>query len=522
MKSNFKDEIQVFGRSLLLPIAVLAPVGMIMGICSALGQSYMIAKFPFLGNEVCKAIFSSAGSIASVIFQNIPLLFAMGVAYGMSKKEKGIAVFAAVIAYLTLLISMNVHLKLSGELVKENMALVAQGMVLGIHTLKIEALGGIIAGLLAAKVTDRFYRLQLPLAFAFFSGKKSVAIITIGLMIPIGLLIPFVWDWFTFCMNQISTILMAEHIGSGIYMALNRLLIPFGLHHVLSSTIRFTEAGGTYLIDGETYVGILPAMNKILFELGPNSDAWAEHMPTLASYLASAQMQTTLFRIPAIGLAMYHMAHTKNKPFAKGIILTIVLTAFLGNITEPLEFSFLFIAPKLFIVYAILCGVLTIPIQMLGISIGYIRGTIFDFGIFGLMYENTNWVNLVLLGIVNFVVFYFVFRYAIAKFDIKTPGREDETSDSTLLNNKEYDKVAHLVIDGLGGKQNIKQVENCVSRLRVDVVDQKKLNMELIRDSGSLGTFIPSGNHIHIVFGPHVEFVRNAVDDQLSGSLTKE
>lgn len=172
MNANFKNEIQTFGRSLLLPIAVLAPVGMVMGISAALGQSYMIDKLPFLGNEIFRAILSSLGLISSVVFNNIPLLFAMGVAYGMSKKEKGIAVFASVVAYLTLLIAMHVHLKLAGTLAKEDMALVGQGMVLGIQTLKIEALGGIIAGLLAAKITDRFYRLQLPLAFAFFSGKK--------------------------------------------------------------------------------------------------------------------------------------------------------------------------------------------------------------------------------------------------------------------------------------------------------------------------------------------------------------
>jgi PTS system maltose and glucose-specific IIC component len=517
MKSNFKNEIQTFGRSLLLPIAVLAPVGMLMGICSALGQAYMIDKLPFLGNAYCKAILSSVGLISSVVFQNIPLLFAMGVAYGMSKKEKGIAVFASVIAYLTLLISMHVHLKVMDQLVTENMALVGQGMVLGIHTLKIEALGGIIAGLLAAKVTDRFYRLQLPLAFAFFSGKKSVAILSIAFTIPVGLLIPFVWDVFTYGMRSISTVMMAPNIGAGIYMTLNRLLIPFGLHHVLSSTVRFTEAGGTYLIDGQTYVGILPAMNKILFELGPNHPAWNEFMPTLSSYLASSQMLTTLFRVPAIGLAMYHMAYFKNKKFAKGMILTVVLTAVLGNITEPLEFSFLFIAPQLFVIYAILCGLLTIPLQMLEVSIGYIRGTIFDFGIFGLMYENTHWVNLLLLGAINFVVFYGVFRYAIGKFDIKTPGRENEMADSALLNNKEYDKVAELVVEGLGGKQNIKRVENCVSRLRIDLSDQKLMNMELLKEAGSLGTFIASSNHIHVVFGPHVEFVRNAVDDNLAG-----
>ena len=462
MNANFKNEIQTFGRSLLLPIAVLAPVGMVMGISSALGQNYMIEKLPFLGNAGFKAVLSSLGLISSVVFQNIPLLFAMGVAYGMSKKEKGIAVFASVIAYLTLLISMHVHLKLTGQLAKGDLALVGQGMVLGVQTLKIEAVGGIIAGLLAAKVTDRYYRLQLPLAFAFFSGKKSVAILAIAFAIPIGLIIPFIWDLFTAGMKSISTILMAPNIGAGIYMTLNRLLIPFGLHHVLSSTVRFTEAGGTYLIDGQTYVGILPAINKILFELGPNHPAWDQYMPTLTSYLASTQMLTTLFRVPAIGLAMYHMAYFKNKKFAKGMILTVVLTAVLGNITEPLEFSFLFIAPKLFIVYA-------------------------------------------------------VFRYAIGKFDIKTPGRESEIADSTLLNNKEYDKVAELVIEGLGGKTNIKRVENCVSRLRIDLNDQKKLDMSILKDAGSMGTFIPSSNHIHVVFGPHVEFVRNAVDDALAG-----
>ena len=515
MNPNLKNEIQTFGRSLLLPIAVLAPVGMILGVSSALAQSYMIERLPFLGSEFFVALFVSLRTIAGVIFSNIPLLFAMGVAYGMSKKEKGIAIFASVVAYLTLQITMQVYLKLTGTMVTDNPALVGQGIVLGIHTLKIEAMGGLISGLVAAKITDRFYRLQLPIAFAFFSGKKSVAIISIAAMIPIGLLIPVLWGGFTKALISMSSILMSDNIGAGLYYTLNRLLIPFGLHHVFSSMVRFTEAGGTYLIDGQMYVGILPAMNKILFELGPNHPAWAEFMPKISSYLASAQMLTTLFRIPAIGLAMYHCAHMKNKSLAKGLLLSVVLTAFLGNVTEPLEFTFLFIAPRLFIVYALACGILTIPLQMLGVSIGYIRGTIFDFGIFGLMFENTQWLGLVALGLLNFVVFYFLFRYAILKFDIKTPGREDEIADNTLLNNKQYDKVAELVIKGLGGQHNIVNVENCVTRLRIDVKDQTTINNEILKSAGASGVFIPSSKHIHVVFGPHVEFVRNAVDDAI-------
>lgn len=517
MKSNFKQEVQTFGRSLLLPIAVLAPIGMIMGIASALTQSYMIDKFPFLGNEILNMIIVSAKDITNIVFSNIPLLFAMGVAYGVSKKEKGIAVFASVLGYLTLLISMNVALKISGNLVTENAAQVGQGVVLGIKTLKLEALGGIIAGLVAAKVTDRFYRLELPVAFAFFSGKKSVPIITFLCILPIGFIIPSVWNVFTSFMMKISFIFMNDYVGPGVYWTLNRGLIPFGLHHVLASILRFTEAGGTYIIDGQTYTGILNAMNQVLFELGPSHEAWGL-MPKISAYLGGAHMLTTMFRVPAIALAMYTTSFKQNKKMVKGILITIVLTAMLGNITEPLEFSFLFISPMLYMIYCVLCGLMTIPYSLLSISIGYIRGTIFDFGIFGLLYENTHWLNLILLGIVNFVVFYFVFRFIILKFNLKTPGREDDVVDSTLIKEKRYDEIAEIVVKGLGGKENIKNVENCVTRLRVDLKSQDPVDSELLKTSGTSGLFFPQKNHIHVVFGPHVEFVRNAVDDKLANS----
>ncbi|MDD6468012.1 MAG: PTS transporter subunit EIIC, partial [Erysipelotrichaceae bacterium] len=416
---SWKDGIQTFGRSLLLPIALLAPIGMVMGICSALGQSYMIARFPFLGNETLRLVLSSLQQITNIIFSNIPLLFAMGVAQGVAKHEKGIAVFAAVVGYLTLNIVMNVYLGATGTLAeKADMAVAGQGIILGIQTLKIEALGGIIAGLVAAKTANKFYRLELPLAFAFFGGKKSIPILTFVFMIPIGLVIPFFWKYLTSFLISISFIFTTDYIGSAVYYALNRALIPFGLHHVLASIVRFTEAGGTFMINGTEYVGVLNATNEILFNLGPTSEYWSMYMPKLTSYLGGAQMLTTLFRVPAIGLAMYHTSYLKNRKIAKGVILTCVLTAFLGNITEPLEFSFLFISPSLFVIYCILCGVGLIPYQLLNICIGYIRGTIFDFGIFGLLYENTHWLNLVLLGIFNFFLFYFVFKWYIEKYNL--------------------------------------------------------------------------------------------------------
>lgn len=514
-KSSWKDSIQTFGRSLLLPIALLAPIGMVMGICSAMGQSYMIEKFPFLGNEILKLVLSSLQTITSIVFNNIPLLFAMGVAQGMAKNEKGIAVFSSAVGYLTLNVVMSVYLKATGTMADAAVAAqVGQGTVLGIQTLKIEALGGLISGLVAAKVADRFYRLELPLAFAFFGGKKSIPIITFVCMIPIGLVIPVIWNVLTSFLISISFIFTAPYVGNAVYYTLNRALIPFGLHHVLASLVRFTEAGGTYMINGTEYVGILNATNEILFNLGPTSEYWKQLMPTLTSYLGGAQMLTTLFRVPA----MYHTSFLKNRKIAKGVILTCCLTAFLGNITEPLEFSFLFISPPLFILYCVMCGIGAIPYQMLNICIGYIRGTIFDFGIFGLLYEDTQWISLVILGIINFVVFYFVFKWFIVKFNLETPGREAfeiEESASVLLKEKNWPAIAAIVIEGLGGKENIVNVENCISRLRVDLKDPNKVDQIKIKDSGCAGIFFPSTNHIHVVFGPHVEFVRHAVDDSL-------
>lgn len=516
MWDKFKDEIQVFGRSLLLPIGIMAPVGMLMGLMGAFTQSYMINQLPFLGNETLQLVLKSIQQVSGVIFTNIPVLFAMGVAYGMSKKEKGIAVFSSIIGYLTMLMVMNVYLSATGNLAEpEVMGPAGQATVLGIQTLNIDVAGGIISGLLAAKVADRFYKLQLPLAFAFFGGKKSVLILTFLFMIPIALVIPIVWSGFSAILLAISPLLMNRVFGPGLYWFLNRALIPLGLHHVLASMVRFTEAGGVYLIDGESFTGILNTVNHILFDLGPSHESWSRLMPVLTPYLAAGQMLNTLFRIPAIGLAMYHTAYKDNKTIAKGIILTIVLTAFLGNITEPIEFSFMFISPVLYIMYIVVCGLMTIPLAFLNVSIGYIRGTIFDFGIFGLLYENTNWINLVLWGIVNFVTFYFLFRFVIQKFNIKTPGREDENRDATLLNEKRYDEIADVVIASLGGAQNIVNVDNCVSRLRIDLKDQSLVNADSLKKSGSSGIFFPKKNHVHVVFGPHVEFVRNEVDENL-------
>ncbi|MDF2615343.1 MAG: trehalose transporter subunit, partial [Clostridia bacterium] len=283
MSKNFSQKIQQFGRTLLLPIAVMAPVGMILGITGALVQSYMVARFPFLGNVVLKTILVNLRTIAGAVFDNIPLLFAMGVAYGMSKKDKGIAVFAATIGYIILVISMNSWLTVTGKLAPADvMSQFGQIKILGIQTMNVNALGGIITGLVAAWATDRFYKLELPIAFAFFSGKKSVPIITMGIMMAIGLTIPFIWEIFVAILKKLSVVYLSP-VGPFFTAAGERLFIPFGLHHVWNALFRFTEAGGSYVINGKTFVGVVPTLNEILFNLGPNSEYWSM-MPKLTRF----------------------------------------------------------------------------------------------------------------------------------------------------------------------------------------------------------------------------------------------
>lgn len=515
-RQALKENIQRFGRSLLLPIGVMAPVGLLLGLSGALTQSYMIERVAFLNNDVLQTIFKTIRQMSNIIFNNIPLMFAMGVAYGMSKKDKGIAVFSSVMGYLILIASISAWLGITGNMAeKDDMAVKGQLLVLGIQTLNVNVLGGIIAGLVGAWATDRFYNLELPLAFAFFSGRKSVPLISMAVCIVVGFTLPFLWQYFTMAMISISGLLLHEIIGPILSTFVNRLMIPFGLHHVWNAMLRFTEAGGKYMIEGKEYIGYLSAENEILFNLGPRSEYWSM-MPMLTRFGAQNQMVRTMFVFPAIALAMYKTAYTENKKMAKGLLITVVLTALLGNVTEPLEFTFLFIAPMLYIIYCGISTVISIALYFMGTAVGYIRGTIFDFIIFGPMYENSRWYNIIIVGIVAAVVTYFVFKWYIEKFNVKTPGREEDASaDNELIKNKQYDKIAALVIEGMGGKDNIVSVENCITRLRMDFKDKTKIDREKLKETGSTGVFFPSGTHIHVVFGPMVEFIRNAVDEEM-------
>lgn len=513
---KYNEAIQRFGRSLLLPIGVMAPVGLLLGVSGAFAQGYMIERIPLLGTPVVNTIMVSIRTISDTVFKNIPVLFAMGVAYGMSKKDKGIAVFASVISYLVLLVTMNVWLTVTGNLITEgNIAVAGQSMVLGIQTVNVNVFGGILAGIAAAVATDRYYDLQLPTAFAFFAGRKSVPLITMLIMIVTGLILPFFWQYLIAFFSSMSKFLLHPILGNILSGVVNRMLIPFGLHHVWNAMLRFTEAGGTYIIEGVEYIGYMSAMNEILFNLGPSSPYW-EMMPELTRFGAQQQMVRTMFVFPAIGLAMYKTALPEFKNMAKGLIITSVMTAMLGNVTEPLEFTFLFIAPPLYLLYALIGSFGGIALYYMGTAVGYIRGTVFDFLIFGVLMENSNWINIVIVGIVEGLIMYFLFKWYIVKFNVPTPGRDEEGAvDNILIQEKRFTEIAALAVEALGGASNIKTVENCITRLRIDFVDKNKIDPKKLRESGCSGIFFPSPGHIHIVYGPMVEFIRNEVENVL-------
>jgi len=333
-------------------------------------------------------------------------------------------------------------------------------------------------------------------------------------MTVIGLIIPFIWEVAVNLLTRLSVVFLSP-AGPFFTAAGERLFIPFGLHHLWNALFRFTEAGGSYVINGDTFVGVVPTLNEVLFNQGPNSEYWSM-MPSLTRFMAQQQMLCTMFAFPAIGLAMYKTSYDENKKLVKSLMITCIVTALLGNVTEPLEFSFVFLAPLLYVAYACIIGLGAVALSFASVGIGYIRGTIFDFAIFGLLYEKTNWVSFVIIGIILAVVTYFVFTWAILKFDLKTPGREDSPSlDNKLIKEKKYDEIAKIVVKALGGKENIKNVDNCITRLRIDLGDIKEIDKNLLQTSGCTGIFFPAAKHIHIVYGPLVEFVRNSVDEEL-------
>jgi len=524
---NMKDKIfgvlQRVGRSFMLPIALLPVAGLLLGIGSSFTnpttlETYGLTKFIYEGG-ILYTVFDIMSKTGSAVFDNLALLFAMGVAIGMAKKEKEVAALSGAIGYLIMNTAISALITAHGGV--ESMAENTTTSVLGITTLQMGVFGGIIVGLGVAGLHNRFYKIQLPQVLSFFGGTRFVPIITSVVYLVVGVVMFFVWPFVQMGIARLGQLVLESgYAGTWIYGTLERALIPFGLHHVFYMPFWQTELGGAMVIDGVTVQG---AQNIFFAELASRG---TEHFSVSATRFMSGKFPFMIFGLPAAAFAMYRAARPEKKKAAGGLLLSAALTSMLTGITEPLEFTFLFVAPLMYAVHCVLAGLSYMLMHIFNVGVGMtFSGGVIDLTLFGILQGNakTNWIWIVIVGLAYAVVYYFVFYFMITKLDLKTPGRERDGEETKLYTRKDVDarkqsgsgsadRVSALILAGLGGKDNISDIDCCATRLRITVNDAGKVSDKLLKQSGASGV-VHKGNGVQVIYGPQVSVVKSRLED---------
>lgn len=536
MNNKFFGVLQRVGRSFMLPIAILPVAGLLLGIGSSFTNPTTIDTYnltSILGDGTfLHGLLVIMGKVGSVIFDNLALLFAVGVAIGMAKNEKEVAAISAVIAYFVMNTAIFALLVLSGQVDDSGAVIgdVIEGTIAtacGIPTLQMGVFGGIIVGLGVAALHNRFYKISLPNALAFFSGTRFVPIISTVVYMFAGIALYFVWPFAQKGIYALGGLVTGSgYVGTLIFGLIKRALIPFGLHHVFYTPFWHTALGGTAEVAGQ----IIEGGQNIFFAELANSGI-IEHFSSNATRYFSGEFIFMIFGLPGAALAMYQCAKPEKKKAAGGLLLSAALTCILTGITEPIEFSFLFVAPALFIVQVVLAGSAYMIAHMLDIAVGLtFSGGFLDFFLFGILQGNakTNWLRVIPVGIVYFLLYYFIFKWMIKKFDFKTPGREDDDTETKLYtkadvqarnqekksNAKGKANLSEAIVAGLGGRENIADVDCCATRLRCTVKDPDAVNDDALKSTGAAGV-IRKGNGVQIVYGPQVSVIKSDLQDYL-------
>ena len=512
-KASYMEIFQGLGKTFMVPVALLAFMGLFLGIGSAFSAESAIDAFPFLGAEWLQVIFRFMSTIGGFAFSYLPVMFAMAIPLGLARKEKGVAAFSGFVGYVVMQLSINFYLQQTNQLAESaQLRESGQEMVFGIQTLSMGVLGGIIAGLIVYQLHTRFYQFQLPDSFAFFSGTRFVPIITSVTLAIVGVMIPIIWPIFAMVITGIGHLIQRSGpFGPFLFGAGERLLLPFGLHHILVSMIRFTEAGGSQLIDGQQVFG---ALNIFYSELQHGLSI----SPNATAFLSQGKMPTFMFGLPAAALAMYRTAKPSNRPMIKGLLISGVIATFVTGITEPIEFLFLFLSPLLWIFHVIMTGAGFMLMSLLGVTIGNTDGGILDFIIFGVMQGSyTKWWMVLLVGVVWFAVYYFVFKTVILRKNLKTPGREDLTAEAEYTETEMAHRVkggfdAEEILRALGGTANITSLDNCITRLRLVVNDGSLVDDDRLKKLGALGVIHLDKTNVQVIIGTKVTTVRNQLD----------
>ena len=538
MKDQIFGVLQRVGRSFMLPIAVLPVAGLLLGIGSSFTNATMIDTYglqAILGEGTILNMFLTVLSKAgSALFDNLPIIFAVGCAIGMAKKEKEVAALSAVIAYFTMNAAVNAMLVNSGQILDDGSIadFVLQGTItssVGIQTLQMGVFGGIIVGLGVAALHNRFYTIELPSALAFFSGSRFVPIISTVVYVLVGIGMFFAWPMVQNGIYALGGLVTGTgYLGTLIFGIIKRALIPFGLHHVFYLPFWQTGVGGSMEVAGKMIEG---GQNIFFAQL---ADPSTVHFSADACRYFSGEFIFMIFGLPGAALAMYQTAKPEKKKQAGGLLLSAALACMATGITEPLEFSFLFVAPMLFAVQVILAGAAYMIAHILNIAVGLtFSGGLLDLFLFGILQGNakTSWLRIIPVGIIYFLLYYGIFKFLILKFDLKTPGREDEDTETRLYTKADYNaakesgvkgaEVSALITAGLGGKANIEDVDCCATRLRCTIKDPEKVQEALLKQSGSRGVIL-KGKGIQVIYGPQVAVLKTNLEAFLQTSAADQ
>ena len=531
MKDKIFGVLQRVGRSFMLPIALLPVAGLLLGIGSSFTNETMLAAYGLNSvihpGTLIYTILDVMSQTGSAVFNNLALLFAMGVAIGMARKEKEVAALSGAVAYIIMNTAIQAMINAAGGV--EAMPANSTTTMLGITTLQMGVFGGIVVGLGVAALHNKFYKIELPQVLAFFGGTRFVPIVSSIVYLVVGIAMFYIWPVVQSGIAALGALVLASgYAGTFIYGLLERALIPFGLHHVFYMPFWQTAVGGTAIIDGVTVTG---AQNIFFAELASKSTTV---FSVSATRFMAGKFPFMMFGLPGAALAMYQCAKPEKKKAAGGLLLSAALTAFLTGITEPLEFTFIFVALPMYAVHCVLAGLSFMLMRILNVGVGMtFSGGLIDLVLFGVMQGNakTHWVWVVVVGAVYFILYYIIFRFMISKFDYKTPGRDDAeevklytradvnarsaASGSTAPAGD--DPVSALIVEGLGGTANLSDVDCCATRLRCTVKDAALVRQDVLKTSGASGV-ICKGNGVQVVYGPKVAVIKAKLEDYLENA----
>lgn len=541
MISKLFGVLQRVGKAFMLPIALLPAAGILLGVGGALLNLTTLQSPPaiysgliqFISIGWVTAILTIMKNVGDIVFANLPLLFAIGIAVGLANSDKGTAALAAAIGFIVMHQAISTMLSLGvttiGVITPDSIPPAYSTYVtttLGIFTLNISVFGGIIAGVTAAILHNKYHKIQLPQVLGFFGGSRFVPIVTCVTMLIIGVILAFTWP---FIQNGIAVIAGLVNnsgpIGTFLYGTIERALIPVGLHHVFYTPFWFTgfvqsnvllDGGGSMLVDGANtaYFAQLSNMGALV---GADQGVMNEVVKTTTRFMAG-KFPFMIFGLAGAALAMYKTAKPERKQQVGGLLASAALTSALTGITEPLEFAFLFVAPVLYAVHCVMAGLSFMLMDLFNVFVGMtFSGGLIDFTLFGLLPAGagvpTNWLYIIIVGIILFPIYYFLFSFLIKKMDLKTPGREegDEVNDSSE-GLDDGQSLAGDILDALGGKENITNLDACITRLRVSVKDVKNVDKDRIKALGARGV-MEVGDNIQAIFGVHSDNLKNEIQE---------